>query len=390
MNTAQYQKNLLVPGGRVDVVLDSDAYNEIDDQYAIAYMLRSRDRLNVKAICAAPFLNPLVSSPAEGMERSYLEIVKVLNLSGREDLVDQVYMGSKSFMEDSNVPVQSAAAKRIARMASFYTPEKPLYIIAIGAITNVASAILLNPRVKENTVVVWLGGHALHMPNPLTEFNMRQDVAAARCVMDSGVPLVLLPCFGVVDRFFTTGPELEHWLKGKNTLCDYLVSNTQRKAESYAKGKPWSRTIWDVTAVAWLLNDDDRFMKHELIPSPIPEVGQGYRMEPDRPWNFAVAGDGAAEYQTGSDTRWDVQAELPSVTVSVKPVENWKIETVTTLEGLDNDYNPLRLTGKFTLTPSLPEQKALVCREPAQRLRLYPYGACKVRMTVLPVTQEDA
>lgn len=59
-------KNLQVPSGRVDVVLDTDAYNEIDDQFAISYMLRSKEKLNVKAIYAAPFLNQHSESPKDG------------------------------------------------------------------------------------------------------------------------------------------------------------------------------------------------------------------------------------------------------------------------------------------------------------------------------------
>ena len=39
-------KNLAVPDGKIDVVLDTDAYNEIDDQYTIAYLLKSSDKLN--------------------------------------------------------------------------------------------------------------------------------------------------------------------------------------------------------------------------------------------------------------------------------------------------------------------------------------------------------
>ena len=61
-------KNLSVPQGMVDVVLDSDAYNEIDDQFAISYLLKSKEKLNTKAIYAAPFLNERSVSPADGME----------------------------------------------------------------------------------------------------------------------------------------------------------------------------------------------------------------------------------------------------------------------------------------------------------------------------------
>lgn len=38
------------PQGRIDVVLDTDTFNEVDDQFALAYLLQSEDRLNLKAI----------------------------------------------------------------------------------------------------------------------------------------------------------------------------------------------------------------------------------------------------------------------------------------------------------------------------------------------------
>ena len=281
LSESQRLKNLTVPSEVVDVVLDTDTYNEVDDQYALSYMLRSRERLNVKGICAAPFFNENSSSPSDGMEKSYEEILRILPIADRPDLSSVVFRGSDGYLPDEKTPVLSDAASFLADLSDRYTPERPLYIVAIGAITNVASALLLNPRMKNNTVVVWLGGHALHMNNT-AEFNMQQDVAAARVVFGCGVPLVQLPCMGVVDVFATSRYELEHWLKGKNALCDYLVDYTVKTAESYAKGKPWTRVIWDVTAVAWLLNDTERFMRSCLIPSPIPEYDHHYAKDPTR------------------------------------------------------------------------------------------------------------
>jgi inosine-uridine nucleoside N-ribohydrolase len=160
--------------------------------------------------------------------------------------------------------------------AKKYSPEDPLYIVAIGAITNVASAILLDKETMiNNTVVVWLGGHALHYHNT-KEFNMKQDIAGARILFGCGVPLVILPCNGVVSEFRTTKGELAEWLNGQNALGTYLYENTVREAESYAKGKAWSRCIWDVTAVAWLLNDDNKFMSSRIIPSLIPQYDGHY------------------------------------------------------------------------------------------------------------------
>lgn len=267
MTDEMRMKLLESPSGMIDVVLDTDAYNEIDDQFAVAYMLKNKDRLNVKAMYAAPFLNSKSDTPKDGMEKSYDELKKIIKLTGEQ--VDVVLKGSDRFLADEKTPVISEAAKDLAERAKSYSTENPLYIVAIGAITNIASAILLNPDVCENCVLVWLGGHALHYSHTY-EFNMKQDFAAARVVAKSGIPFVQLPCMGVVSSFTISKSELEFWLKGKNPLADYLALNTVSEAESYAKGTAWTRVIWDVTAVAWLLNDNNRFMESRIITTPLP------------------------------------------------------------------------------------------------------------------------
>ena len=49
MMNETYMKKLEAPKGKIDVVLDTDAFNEIDDQFAISYMLLSKEKLNCKA-----------------------------------------------------------------------------------------------------------------------------------------------------------------------------------------------------------------------------------------------------------------------------------------------------------------------------------------------------
>lgn len=282
MTQGQFFANLTVPKGKVDIVLDTDAYNEIDDQFAICYMLGHTDKFRIKGICAAPFLNQKASSALEGMQKSYDEIVKLLQLANENAMKELVKKGSGQYLPDEHTPVESEAADFMANLADNYSPENPLYIVAIGAATNVASAILKNPAIKENCVIIWLGGHGMHIPIPAGEFNMCQDIAAARILFGCGVPLVQLPCYGVVDRFTTSKYELQHWLKGKNALCDYLYENTVREAESYAAGKPWTRVIWDVSAVAWLLNEEDKFMQDRLIHSLVPEYDKHYAYDDNR------------------------------------------------------------------------------------------------------------
>ena len=254
MTQEQLLKRLEKPKGPVDVVLDTDTFNEIDDQYALSYLLRSPERLRLQAVYAAPFWNEKSTGPEDGMEKSYREILNVLHLLGEDRYIPLVLKGSRQYLEGEDKPVESPAARDLVRRALGQPEDSPLYVVAIGAITNVASALLMEPAIREKIVVVWLGGHAYSWPDT-KEFNMQQDVAAARVVFGCGVPLVQLPCMGVVSAFAATGPELEHWLRGKNALCDYLADLTAREAEACGMGPCWSRVIWDVTAVAWLTGD---------------------------------------------------------------------------------------------------------------------------------------
>ena len=266
--------NLQVPEGRVDVILDTDTYNEIDDLYALAYLLRSKEKLNTKAIYAAPFHNEKSDGPADGMEKSYREIHRILKLMGESR---EVFRGSEAFLENEVTPVISSAAKDLAARAREYSPAHPLYVVAIGAITNIASAIILEKKVAENTVVIWLGGHAHHYRDTY-EFNMYQDVAAARVVMGSGVPFVQLPCMGVVDAFCISDADTEKWLHG-SPIADYLAAETFDHMKRKGHSSPWSKVLWDVTAVAWLLNDHNRFMRSKVIPTLHPK--DQYHYEPE-------------------------------------------------------------------------------------------------------------
>lgn len=247
---------------RVKVIIDSDAYNEIDDQYAIAYALLTTERLQVLSINAAPFQNSRAQTPKLGMERSYDEIFKIMGLSlpSSADFVP-VHRGSERFMRDSNDIIESCAADNI--VTTVMSSEETVFIIAIGAITNVAQAYLKEPGIAQRCCVIWLGGHALNRPDT-REFNLKQDVCAAQIVMNSPIPLIQIPCIGVCSEFVTTPPELEYYLKGKNELCDYLYSITGEYIKwGYAK----SKVIWDVTAVG-VLTTPEAFEIVEL-PRPI-------------------------------------------------------------------------------------------------------------------------
>ena len=100
-------------------------------------------------------------------------------------------------------------------------------------------------------MVVWLGGHAFNWPDT-AEFNLKQDVLAANVVFDSRVPLVLLPCKGVVSHLSTTVAELEKHVDKNSPIGAYLI----KIFRGFAGDKVASKVIWDVAAVAYLVNPE--------------------------------------------------------------------------------------------------------------------------------------
>ena len=72
-------------------------------------------------------------------------------------------------------------------------------------------------------------------------------------------------------------------MRGKNALCDYLCDHVIEAADSYAAGKPWTRVIWDVTAVAWLLDEKCARLSSRIRPRPEPTYDNRYLHREDTP-----------------------------------------------------------------------------------------------------------
>ncbi len=251
------------PKGKVQMVLDTDTYNEIDDQFAVVQCLLSPEDLEVEAIYAAPFANSRSSGAGDGMQKSYEEIQRLLSRLkvGTEGFV---FRGSDSFLPAAGQPVESEAARDLVDKAMSRRPDdEPLYVVAIGAITNVASALLMEPRIVERIVVVWLGGQPHYWPSA-REFNLAQDVPSSQVVFNSGVPLVQIPCENVASHLLTTVPEVERWVQGRGPIGDYLCEIFKDFTDDHFA---WGKVIWDISAPGWLINS--KWVPTDVVPSPI-------------------------------------------------------------------------------------------------------------------------
>ncbi len=327
---------LALPTGPVRAVFDTDAKNEIDDQFALTWALLSPDKITVEASFAAPFsfqyrideliqaheiqlrgatgtlrrdeadllaryqdwlghlaqqgVNPRAlqqGSPGNGMERSYDEIVLIYEKLGINPQ-GKVFKGSNRYLTSLDDKLHSPAAERLVELAMASPDDFPLYVIGIGCVTNIAAALLLEPEIVNKIVVTWTSGYPTTTNQINYSFNLEQDMVASKLMFDSGVPLVYLPGYHIGAQLRLSLPEMETWVKGKGGIGDYLywlyMNNPIRAMDGVSDhyGRTW--IIWDLINVAWLL--DPNWVPSELVPAAV--IGNDKKWQRDLPGRHLI------------------------------------------------------------------------------------------------------
>ena len=257
---------------KVNVILDTDTYNECDDQFALAYLLKNQDKFNIEAITVAPYSHiDRKETIEETTEKSYNEILKICNwLNFKTE--NKVFKGSTDYI-CNGYDKNNDAVNKIIEVAN---KNEKTYILAIGAITNIALAIKKSPEIINKIQVIWLGGNSFLAKNN-REFNFEQDVQAVREVFESKVKITVIPCKNVASNLTTSIYELEHFLKGKNELCDYLC---QRFYNDTYHGIQERRVIWDISVIAYMINKS--WFETEELSCPIIKEDTSYELTENR------------------------------------------------------------------------------------------------------------
>ena len=303
----------LPKGGPVRLLIDTDTANEIDDQYALAWALLSPEKMTVEAITAEPFSfahhqpellaaeraieqggrrkEHLVGGfqgwidrlhaqgrraadlsfvgPAEGMELSYVEILRIYEKLGMPS-DGKVFRGAPHYMTAPDDIVNSEAVDTIIDLAK--SGDEPLYIAAMGCVTNIAAALLRAPEILSKIIVIWTSAYpstAPHCNRP--SLNLVQDVHASRLIFDSGVPHIYLPGYHIGAQLKISRPEMEAFVKGKGAIGDYLwelyTNNPLHEIFAITDRERRTWVIWDIINIAWLINPD--WVPTFLTSSPI-------------------------------------------------------------------------------------------------------------------------
>jgi inosine-uridine nucleoside N-ribohydrolase len=245
------------------VMIDTDAKNEADDQFAIVHALLSPS-LDVRGLIAAHFGT---SRSDRSMEESREEIDLLLRLMGLEQQVT-VANGAPTGIADEQTPRNSPGAQLIIAESKLASPNDPLFVAFLGPLTDMASAILLDPTiVNRDVVVIWIGGvgYGGVETYPGVEFNLRNDIAAANVVYDSGITVWQVPS-NVYSQVSISYTELEEKISGTSKLADYLISQLVEWNNTYWPEPIESRSLGDSPAISLMLYP--RGGNFRVVPAP--------------------------------------------------------------------------------------------------------------------------
>ncbi|MDC7124982.1 MAG: nucleoside hydrolase [Spirochaetales bacterium] len=257
---------------RLRIIIDTDAACEADDPYAISHALMCK-KFEVKAIFAEHFVED------GSMEKSYEEICAILEAMEIKVPVFRGELGKISSLANSQV---SEASDYLIKEAMI-EDEKPLYVLCIGAITNIATAIRKEPEIVKKMTVIWIGGQKpglLETDN--REYNSGNDIDAINEVISSNVEFWQIPN-NVYGSMHIGIAEIERRIRpcgkiGKH-LYDLLNEYNQSEKACWTAGESWS--LGDSPAIGVAL--EPNCGEYTYQEAPIFNEDTSYRYESGRP-----------------------------------------------------------------------------------------------------------
>ncbi|MCC5929433.1 MAG: nucleoside hydrolase [Cyclobacteriaceae bacterium] len=286
------------------VIFDTDANNEVDDQYALAYLIFNGDHFALEGVTVNATSDPDGAHGYSPVSDHYDEAKRVMQLCGVYGNIP-LYTGAQKGFDDikddlDNPEFDGHEAVNFIIQQALRDRGQKLVLLPVGKLTNIALALKKEPRIAENVHIVWLGSN---YPDP-GEHNQNWDVPSMNYILDVDVPFdmvtvrygkpsgtsaVLVAKTMVEHRMPGVGPRISEPITGRHggefyTWGDYAVE-LYLKYQNHMWGNPPGRALFDMAAVAILKNPD--WAESYQHPAPIYEDKQWIE-RPENPRKIAI------------------------------------------------------------------------------------------------------
>ena len=231
------------------LIISTDAKNEADDQFAIVHGLLS-PTLEIEGIIAAHFGDRRSNERMVESRREIDLFLRLMDLTGQVHVVN----GAPHAMRGEHTALPPDGSRLIVEQV-LKDDERPLYIAFLGPLTDMASAFLAEPAIRDRNVVVVCGGPAYDGLN-LTwspEFNLANDIASANAVFNSRLTIWQIP-MSVYTMVGVGYAELRQKVAPCGELGRYLVDQLVAWNASWNGAPIEHRSFGDSPAISVVLN----------------------------------------------------------------------------------------------------------------------------------------
>ncbi len=273
---------------KFEVIIDTDANNELDDQHALAYLFFNQDIFNVLGVTVN------TTSSGGNIDMQVAEAVRIMKLCDVYESIPMLPGADAGFEEIAptinNSSYDGQAAVEFIIQEAQKERESPLVLLPIGKMTNVALALMKAPEIASNIRIIWLGSN---YPEP-GEHNLVNDIPAMNYILDLNVPFeMVMVRYGspsgsdavrvtperIESEMAGVGPTVEP-IEGRHggtftTFGDYSINLFQGID---LHGDPPARALFDVVPLAIL--KDKSWGEYKEIPAPFM-VDEEWQERPD-------------------------------------------------------------------------------------------------------------
>ena len=243
---------------KIRIIICSDAKNEADDQYALVHAMLT-NKFIIKGLVAGHFRDHWAN------HLSYAEMVKLAKLTntyGEYPIVlgaDQKLVNIKEY--------EVSAGTRLIIEEALKEDSLPLYVLNIGALTDLAVALLEEPKITSKMTAIWVGGG--RYPKGSKECNLGNDLIAANYVFASELPLWQIPS-NVYKTTLVSLAQLKLRVAPMGKLGNYLYEQLITFMKTNAKEKSWiNPECWvmgDSGAIGVLLEEQKSYYQEIIAP----------------------------------------------------------------------------------------------------------------------------
>ncbi|TWU23975.1 ribonucleoside hydrolase RihC [Novipirellula galeiformis] len=262
--------------GRADapvrVIVDADTANEIDDLYAIVRALAAPE-FQVEGVTSAHFTRSTKSN--ETVHRSQKINEQLLDAMGLRNSIPHP-VGADRSMPDAMTAVDSPAARFIIERAHAGDTHNKLIVFALGACTNLASALVLDPSIESKVIFAFIDGDYKEGRWGPGIFNWKNDISAVKVIFESKVEYFHMPARSVSVEMRLSKKDVNEHLKGKGGVWDLLVDRWETFPRT---AKQEVKVMWDVALIEAILRP--KLATPVVVGAPIIHDAQTVEQYPD-------------------------------------------------------------------------------------------------------------